>query len=226
MPMKFRISSPYGVLEEIRDGRVHHGIDLAMPQGTELHSITEGTIERVVHHTGGLGNGVYVRADNGDMHVYGHMDSVSVKPGAHVDAGDLLGLSGNTGHSTGPHLHFGLIRDGKSADPSALVDAVQNYSGEIAGPGIFSVKGPAALIYEHTVGAAKEHVKSEVQSHIIEWLGAAADVALDLSYAAGLLGCAVLIILGAMGLRDGYRWSGITFGAYALIRLLLGGTST
>ena len=225
MPMKFRVSSPYGVLEEIRDGRMHRGIDLAMPKGTELHSIAEGTVERVVHHTGGLGNGVYVRADNGDVHVYGHLESISVKPGSHVDAGELLGISGNTGHSTGPHLHFGLIRDGKSADPTPLVDAVQHYSGEIAGPSVLGIKGPAALFYEHTVGAAKDHVKSELQHRIIEWLGAAADVALDLSYAVGLVGCAVLIILGAIGLKDGYRWSGITFGSYAIIRLLLGGTS-
>ncbi|MGM0882575.1 MAG: M23 family metallopeptidase [Bacillota bacterium] len=225
-PMKFRISSEYGVLEEIRNGRVHHGVDLAMPRGTELHSIAEGTVWRVVDYgSENLGKGVYVRTDDGDIHVYGHLDSINVRRGEHIDAGELIGLSGNTGHSSGPHLHFGLIKDGHFDDPAPLVDAVQHYSGEIAGPSIFAVKGPAMYLYEHAAGTAKEHVKSEVQRHIMEWLGQAASVALELSYAFGLIGCAVLIILGAMGFKDGYRWSGLTFGGYALIRLLLGGTS-
>lgn len=227
VPMKFRISSEYGVLEEIRNGRVHHGVDLAMPRGTELHSIEEGTVERVVDYgSDNLGKGVFIRSEDGGIHVYGHLDKISVKQGEHVDLGELIGLSGNTGHSSGPHLHFGLIKDGHYTDPTTLVDAVQNYSGDIAGPGIFAVKGPAMFLYEHAAGTAKEHVKSEVQRHIMEWLGEAAGVALELSYAFGLIGCAVLIILGVMGLKDGYRWSGLTFGGYALIRLLLGGSAS
>ncbi|GGF88702.1 M23 family metallopeptidase [Paenibacillus abyssi] len=224
--MKFRVSSEYGVLEEIRGGRVHRGVDIAMPRGTELHSIADGTVERVVNYGGErLGRGIFVRTDSGDLHVYGHLDKVSVETGDHVDAGALIGLSGNTGHSSGPHLHFALMHDGQYADPTHLVDRLQHFSGDIDGPGIFGIKGPAVWIAERAAGSAKEHVKSSVQEHVYQFLSDAGAVLLDLSYGVGLVGCALLIVLGAVGLRSGYRWSAVTFVSYALIRLLLGGAA-
>lgn len=226
MPMKFRVSSEYGVLEEIRGGREHHGVDLAMPQGTELHSITSGTVERVVNHgADNIGRGVVVRTDSGDLHVYGHMDSVAVHAGDHIYPGGFLGFSGNTGHSSGPHLHFGLIKDGGFADPTGLIPDLQRYSGEIAGPSILGIKGPAGWVADKVVDHAAEHVAHGAREHVFHWLGEAAGVLVDLSYGVGLIGCSVLIILGALGLRDGYRWSGLVFGAYSLIRLLGGGLS-
>ena len=224
MPMKFRVSSPYGVLEEIRDGRVHHGIDLAMPRGTELHSIAEGTIDRVIHNDL-IGNGVVVRTDSGDQHIYGHLDKISVKPGEHVDVGELIGLSGNTGHSTGPHLHFSLSHDGQYADPSHLISSLQHYSGDIAGPSFLAVKGPASWVAGKAAEHIQEHVVSGVRDHIIHFLGEVAGAVVDLSYGFGLIGCAALIVLGAIGLRNGYRWSGLLFGSYTLVRLIFGGMS-
>jgi murein DD-endopeptidase MepM/ murein hydrolase activator NlpD len=220
MPMKFRISSQYGVFEEIRNGRMHAGVDLAMPTGTELHSIASGTVERVVHHTAGLGNGVYVRAGNGDVHVYGHLNKVNVHQGDRVSAGDLLGYSGNTGHSTGPHLHFGLLHKGQIADPSALIDSVQYYSGEIAGPALLGIKGPATVMFQNPI---VKHVTHSATTHVLSWLREAGMVIFDLSYGICLVGCAALIILGALGLKDGYRWAGMTFGIYSVIRLFGGG---
>lgn len=131
-PMKFRISSEYGVLEEVRNGKFHNGIDLAVPQGTELHSISSGTVERIVNHgTENIGKGVLIRTEQGDLHVYGHMDNISVHKGDIIQAGDFIGLSGNSGHSTGAHLHFGLIKEGNFADPSNLVADLQHYTGTI-----------------------------------------------------------------------------------------------
>ncbi|WP_211750078.1 M23 family metallopeptidase [Paenibacillus sp. Marseille-Q4541] len=131
-PMKFRISSEYGTMEEIRDGRFHNGIDLAVPKGTELHSITSGTVERIVNHgTENIGKGVIIRTEQGDLHVYGHMDNISVHKGDVIQAGDFIGLSGNSGHSTGAHLHFGLIKEGNFVDPSNLVADLQHYTGTI-----------------------------------------------------------------------------------------------
>ncbi|MGU3469874.1 M23 family metallopeptidase [Paenibacillus sp. D51F] len=226
MPMKFHVSSEFGVMEEIRSGREHRGVDLAMPRGTELHSITSGTVERIVDHgADNIGRGVIVRTDSGDLHVYGHMDSVSVHAGERVYPGELLGMSGNTGHSSGPHLHFGLIKDGGFADPSGLIPDLQRYSGEIAGPAILGVKGPAWWIAEKAAGAAKEHVTHSFRDHLFDWLTEIGGIILNLSYGAGLIGCTVLIILGAIGLRDGYRWSGLLFGVYSLIRLIGGGIS-
>lgn len=223
--MKFRVSSQFGALEEIRNGRIHNGIDLAMPKGTELHSIASGTVERVVNNIGGLGKGVYIKDGNGDVQIYGHLDQVSVKEGAHIDVGDLIGFSGNTGHSTGPHLHFGLMHDSQYADPTPLLNTVQHYSGEIAGPSILGVKGPAMWIIEKATGHTQGEIISSAKTHIIDWLHAAASVAFDLSFGIGLIGCAALIILGVAGLKDGFRWSGLLFVASSVIRMLLGGAA-
>ncbi|MFC4103584.1 M23 family metallopeptidase [Paenibacillus xanthanilyticus] len=223
-PMKFRISSEYGVLEEIRDGRTHNGIDLAMPRGTELHSIAAGTVERVVDYGDErLGKGLFIRTEDGDVHIYGHLDRIAVTSGERIDTGALIGFSGNSGHSTGPHLHFALMHDGQYADPSPLVGALQHYSGEITGPSFLAIKGPATWFAEKAVDHAQSHVVSGMKAHVLDFLHDAAGIIVDLSYGVGLLTCAVLIILGALGLRDGYRWSGLTFGIYALIRLVLGG---
>lgn len=226
MPMKFRITSKYGAVEEIRNGRPHSGLDLAMPRGTELHSIAEGTVERVVNGSS-LGKGVYVRTNNGDVHLYGHLDSVNVKVGEHVDKGDLLGLSGSTGHSTGPHLHFSLLHDGHYADPSHLTAAVQHYSGEIAGPSILGVSGPASWVAKKVAKKAGEHILDaethivhSLRDHILHFLYETSLAIVELSYGIALIGTAAFIILGVMGLRNGFRWAGLTFGVYTFIRLL------
>ena len=131
-PMKFRISSEYGVLEEVRNGKFHNGIDLAVPKGTELHSISNGTIERVVDYgSQNIGKGVIIRTEQGELHVFGHMDNISVHKGDVVQVGDLIGFSGNTGHSTGAHLHFGLIKNGNFSDPSSLIPDLQHFTGNI-----------------------------------------------------------------------------------------------
>lgn len=226
MPMKFRITSKYGVVEEIRHGRPHTGVDLAMPEGTELHSIASGTVERVVNNAS-LGKGVYVRTDSGDVHLYGHLDSVKVRAGEHVDKGELLGLSGSTGHSTGPHLHFSLLHDGQYVDPSHLTAAVQHYSGEIAGPSILGVDGPASWIAKKVVKKAGEHILDaetqivhSLRDHILHFLYETSLAIVELSYGIALIGTAACIILGVMGLEKGYRWAGLTFGVYSLIRCL------
>jgi murein DD-endopeptidase MepM/ murein hydrolase activator NlpD len=222
MPMKFRITSEYGVVEEIRDGRAHTGLDLAMPRGTELHSIADGTVERIVNNSS-LGNGVYIRTHGGDVHLYGHLDSVKVKVGEHIDKGELLGLSGSTGHSTGPHLHFSLLHNGHYSDPSHLTAALQHFSGEIAGPSILGVTGPATWVAKKAAKHADkviEHATSSIKEHILNFLYETSLAIVELSYGIALIGTAVFIILGVMGLEKGYRWAGLTFGVYSLIRLL------
>ncbi|MBA9027497.1 M23 family metallopeptidase [Peribacillus huizhouensis] len=128
--MKFRITSPYGELSEVR-GHVHRGIDFAMPEGTTLRTITDGTVERVMNFGGkNLGKGVEILNQDGTTSIYGHMSNVSVKVGDKLHAGDVIGLSGNTGHSTGPHLHYAM-KDGAGAwiDPSPVAEQVSAVSG-------------------------------------------------------------------------------------------------
>lgn len=99
----------------------HKGTDLGVARGTSVHAALAGTVLRAVDGCtegstscgGGFGNHVILQHPGGRATLYGHMTngSVRVRSGAHVDCGQELGLSGNTGHSTGPHLHF-EVRDG------------------------------------------------------------------------------------------------------------------
>lgn len=88
-------------------GRKHTGVDFGIPTGTPVGAAISGTVAQV-NDSGskGYGRHVIVQGDNGKWFVYGHLSQPKVSKGQHVDAGNLIGLSGNTGNSTGPHLHF------------------------------------------------------------------------------------------------------------------------
>jgi murein DD-endopeptidase MepM/ murein hydrolase activator NlpD len=129
--VKFRLSSEYGELSEVRNMVPHHGIDLAMPTGTELRSVMDGVVEKVVDYGGNnLGKGVFIRNDDGTLSIYGHMSKIQVKAGEHLTAGESIGFSGNTGHSTAAHLHYGM-KDaaGQWLDPSPAAEKVSNMQG-------------------------------------------------------------------------------------------------
>jgi murein DD-endopeptidase MepM/ murein hydrolase activator NlpD len=73
----------------------------------------------------GFGLAVYILHEDGDVTVYGHMDSILVEPGQYVEAGETIALLGNRGQSTGPHLHFEVHQggeDGKRIDPVAWLN--------------------------------------------------------------------------------------------------------
>ena len=88
-------------------GARHTGIDFGISQGTPVGAAVSGTVAQV-NDSGsrGYGRHVIVQGDNGKWFVYGHLSQPKVSKGQHVEAGNLIGLSGNTGNSTGPHLHF------------------------------------------------------------------------------------------------------------------------
>lgn len=120
--MIVRITSKFGEVSKIHP-TPHTGVDLALPEGNPLHSIGEAVVERVVDYgSQNIGKGVILRLTDGKQAIYGHMSKVNVKEGQSINEGDLIGLSGNTGHSTGPHLHFGLKDNGEFIDPTPLVE--------------------------------------------------------------------------------------------------------
>lgn len=129
--MKFRLSSEYGELSPVRDNIPHHGIDLAMPSGTELRSVMDGVVERVVDYgSDNLGRGVFVRNEDGTLSIYGHMSQIKVKVGEHLHASESIGFSGNTGHSTASHLHYGMKDiNGHWINPTPYAEQVSNMSG-------------------------------------------------------------------------------------------------
>jgi murein DD-endopeptidase MepM/ murein hydrolase activator NlpD len=100
-----------------RWGRLHAGEDFAVDVGTPLAAMSSGTVVFAGEETG-FGNLVQIRYWDGTISYYGHMSSISVNVDESVDPGEVVGESGNTGHSTGPHLHLEIHPDGGEAiDP-------------------------------------------------------------------------------------------------------------
>lgn len=116
-----RISAAYGAVDYVHK-TPHTGVDVAVPEGTPLHAVADGIIQRVMDGYDAIGKGVVMNMDDKEV-IYGHLSRIAVHPGEHVHSGDIIGYSGNTGHSTGPHLHLGLRHNGVYEDPTSLADA-------------------------------------------------------------------------------------------------------
>jgi len=109
----------------------HRGIDIAVPVGTPVHTIRKG---RVVFAgpRNGYGSTVIVEHSNGDRTLYGHNSMVRVSPGELVESGTVVAFSGNTGRSTGPHVHFEqipsgrLINEPEEAEETTIQQVVNN----------------------------------------------------------------------------------------------------
>ncbi|MCF6524636.1 M23 family metallopeptidase [Streptomyces sp. JJ36] len=99
-----KVSAPYGIRGRWRAGH-HTGIDLAVPVGTPVRSVGSGKVV-FAGRSGSYGKAVTVRMDDGKYTLFAHLSKIHVDKGDHVRAGTLLGKSGNTGRTTGPHLHF------------------------------------------------------------------------------------------------------------------------
>ncbi|MBB1490469.1 MULTISPECIES: DUF5930 domain-containing protein [unclassified Paracoccus (in: a-proteobacteria)] len=123
MPVKsaFRFTSGFGP----RWGRQHQGLDLAGPVGTPIFSTADG----VVTYAGwqrGYGNLIKIQHELGTETRYGHLSKIRVKAGQKVSRNSLIGDMGNTGRSTGPHLHYEVRVDGKAVNPMSFIKAAQN----------------------------------------------------------------------------------------------------
>ena len=104
-----------------RHGRRHQGIDLPLSKGTPVAVAFDGKV-RISNYTSGYGNLVVVRHANGLETFYAHLSERKVESGDWVSAGDIIGLGGSTGRSTGPHLHFETRYMGAAFDPSWIID--------------------------------------------------------------------------------------------------------
>ncbi len=122
LPVQAPVSSVFGTRVDPFDGRLrfHRGIDLAAPVGTAVCAALGG---RVVHagHEDGYGNTVMIEHGDELRTRYAHLGTISVKTGETVGNRERIGSVGNTGRSTGPHLHFEVVRLGKAVDPADLM---------------------------------------------------------------------------------------------------------
>lgn len=119
-PIDGRVTSNYGYRP--RFGRVHRGIDLKLNVGDTVRAAFDGKVRLTKFERRGYGYYVVMRHDNGMETVYGHLSKFLVKPDQYVKAGDPIALGGNTGRSTGPHLHFETRYMGMAINPTAIID--------------------------------------------------------------------------------------------------------
>ena len=156
------VSSLYGYrihpITGVRD--YHKGIDIALPIGTEIRSGLDGMVVQVGYDAGGYGNYVVIENNKGLQTKYAHCRSISVTAGQTANKGDIIATVGNTGSSTGPHLHIEVVKNGQHLNPIYFVKTgddgrgrippgtpggivIPPYSGEPMGDGSF-----AALLAE------------------------------------------------------------------------------
>lgn len=95
----------------------HPGMDFTAEQGTPIYATGDGIVESADANAQGYGNHVVVNHSFGYKTLYAHMSKIAVKPNAKVKRGDLLGYVGSTGLSTGPHLHYEVIKNGEKINP-------------------------------------------------------------------------------------------------------------
>ncbi|MCD1653455.1 M23 family metallopeptidase [Treponema zuelzerae] len=121
-PITGRLTSPYGSRKDPFTGArtFHTGIDLAAPTGTRVKTTLDGKVA-VTGYSPVYGNYVIVTHDSGYQSLYAHLSSIAVKRGQSLTQGAILGRVGNTGYSTGSHLHFSVYRNGKTIDPHSVL---------------------------------------------------------------------------------------------------------
>jgi murein DD-endopeptidase MepM/ murein hydrolase activator NlpD len=113
-----RITSSFGMRMHPLLGytRMHQGIDFGVPSGTPVFAAGDGVVEEA-RWAGGYGRWMKLRHNGGWETAYGHLSGWAVRPGAHVHQGQVIAYSGSTGESTGPHLHYEVIKAGVKINP-------------------------------------------------------------------------------------------------------------
>ncbi|MCK9163670.1 MAG: peptidoglycan DD-metalloendopeptidase family protein [Bacteroidales bacterium] len=112
-----RITSRFGP----RRRRYHYGIDLGLRLGEPIRSMFDGIV-RVAKRAGAYGNLVIIQHDNKLETYYAHLSKINVAEGDEIKAGEVLGLGGSTGRSTGPHLHLEIRYQGAAINPEDVID--------------------------------------------------------------------------------------------------------
>ena len=122
-PVKGKVTSPFGNRIHPISGvpGFHQGVDVGAAQGTQVSAFADGVVSKV-EKTNIYGNCVTIKHANGAVTFYGHLKRASVKTGQTVKKGQKIGEVGNTGYSTGPHLHFQLTIDGHLYNPEDYVE--------------------------------------------------------------------------------------------------------
>lgn len=108
------------VAEACPGGHFHSGVDLAAAEGTQVHALAAGTVS-VLEDPAGYGTFIRITHPGPYSTVYAHLSLTLARAGASAAAGEVIGLVGSTGLSTGPHLHFEVRRNGTPIDPGPFL---------------------------------------------------------------------------------------------------------
>ena len=130
IPLRYtRISSKFTLKRYhpiLKRYRAHLGVDFAAPTGRRVNATADG---KVIHkgNKGGYGKTVMIRHKNGLRSLYAHLNSFNnkIKVGSYVKQGQFIGRVGTTGRSTGPHLHFGLYKNGRAVNPLSVISVTK-----------------------------------------------------------------------------------------------------
>ena len=112
------LNSSFGYRKDPIDNvmRFHQGQDITVKSGTSIHSPADGIVKRA-YYAGGFGNHIKLDHGNGYTTLFAHLSKIKVKHGQKVKKGEVIGLTGNTGRSTAPHLHYEIHHYGESQNP-------------------------------------------------------------------------------------------------------------
>jgi len=118
-----RVGSGFGMRKDPIDStmKMHKGIDIAAPTGTKVYAAGSGKVLKITSSDDGYGNCIVIEHGYGFVSRYAHLSSFKIKEGDEVKKGDLIGLVGSTGRSTGPHLHYEIEKDGEKIDPKKYI---------------------------------------------------------------------------------------------------------
>ena len=119
-PVKGKIISSFGSSQKSMQ---NDGINIAAKKGTPVVAADAGTIGYAGNQLKGYGNLILIRHSNGWMTAYAHNDKIYVKKGDYVEYNQAIGEVGNTGRSTGPHLHYEILYQGRPVNPMPFMKA-------------------------------------------------------------------------------------------------------
>jgi hypothetical protein len=129
----------------------HNGLDFAIAEDTNLYAVIDGTVFKQGYDPQGYGNFIRTKNQEGIAIIYAHLHSVNVSEGDTIKAGDLLGKTGNTGFSTGPHLHLGLRFYNEQ-------NTVNNYDN-----GYYGYENPLPYFSDYNVMKESQDIEHEIQ---------------------------------------------------------------
>ncbi|MBI9033814.1 MAG: peptidoglycan DD-metalloendopeptidase family protein [Bacteroidales bacterium] len=121
-----KISAAYGKMKDpiSKKMKMHNGVDISAPKGTSVHAYCSGTTRKV---SADKNRGKYIIIDHADGYssLYSHLSKILVTEGEIVEGNKTIGKVGSTGRSTGPHLHFEIMKDGENIDPATLIESLK-----------------------------------------------------------------------------------------------------